>query len=144
MVKNGVNGRCPIETPDVTVLTTGHAGEAARVIEAVLSLAGVVRPVHAFPTLHAGSCRHNGVGGGHNGHTHTRLDQRAMARRLPALWFTAHSEGTHLKPNATRSVNTCKSSRSHHLGDFHTVETPGSPRRPECSSTPEPPLKLCY
>lgn len=28
-----------------------------------------------------------------------------------------------LKSNSTQSVNTCKSSRSHHLGDFHTVKT---------------------
>lgn len=42
------------------VLTTRHTGEAACVIEAVQSLAGIIRPVHAFPTLHTGSCRHSG------------------------------------------------------------------------------------
>lgn len=41
-------------------LTTGHTGEAACVIEAVQSLAGIVRSVHTFPTLHTGSCQTTG------------------------------------------------------------------------------------
>lgn len=44
-----------LESPGV--LTAGHAGETARVVEAVQSLAGVICPVHTFPTLHASSCR---------------------------------------------------------------------------------------
>lgn len=51
------------------VLTTGHTGKAAGVIEAIQSLAGIIRPVHAFPTLHTGSCQHNG-GGDKNRHKH--------------------------------------------------------------------------
>lgn len=43
------------------LLTTGHTGEAACVIEAIQSLAGIVRPIHAFPALHTGSCQHNGI-----------------------------------------------------------------------------------
>lgn len=39
------------------ILTTGHTGEAACVIEAIQSLAGVIRPVHAFPTLYTGPCQ---------------------------------------------------------------------------------------
>lgn len=38
-------------------LTAGHTGEAACVIQAVQRLAGVVRSVHALPTLHAGPCQ---------------------------------------------------------------------------------------
>lgn len=66
---------------EVGVLTTGHTGEAACVIEAVQSLAGIIRPVHAFPTLHTGSCRDNG--GKHSGHKHAF--SRVIARRLLAL-----------------------------------------------------------
>lgn len=39
------------------ILTAGHAGEAARVVEAVQGLAGVIRSVHTFPALHASPCR---------------------------------------------------------------------------------------
>lgn len=38
-------------------LTAGHAGEAARVVEAVQGLAGVIRSVHTFAALHASPCR---------------------------------------------------------------------------------------
>lgn len=34
-----------------------------------------------------------------------------------------HSKRMCVKSNSTQSVNTCKSPRSHHLGDFHTVKT---------------------
>lgn len=37
--------------------------------------------------------------------------------------FTTYSKRMCLKSNSTQSVNTCKSSRSHHGGDFHTVKT---------------------
>lgn len=95
------------------VLTAGHAGEAASVIEVFQSLAGVIRPVHSFPTLHAGSCRDT------NAHL---VGSNGSAGALSAL-FTTHSWRMCLKSNSTQSVNTCKSSRSHHLGDFHTVKT---------------------
>ena len=40
-------------------LTTRDAGEAAGVVQTVQSLAGVVCPIHPFPTLHTRTWRHN-------------------------------------------------------------------------------------
>lgn len=55
------------------ILTTGHTGEAAGVIEAIQSLAGIIRPVHAFPTLHTGPCRQQWEGGKKHNGTQTRI-----------------------------------------------------------------------
>lgn len=106
---------------EVGVLTTGHTGKAACVIEAIQSLAGIICPVHAFPTLHTGSCQHNGRKK-NNTDTNMHLVESNRSAPLRTL-FTAYSKRMCLKSNSTQSVNTCKSSRSHHGGDFHTVKT---------------------
>lgn len=54
--------------------------------------------------------------------TNTRLVDSNRSAALSTS-FTTHSKRMCLKSNSTQSVNTCKSSRSHHLGDFHTVKT---------------------
>lgn len=53
------------------ILTAGHAGETAGVVEAVQSLAGVICSVHTFPTFHTrsyqGDTNDTFIGGGQDG-----------------------------------------------------------------------------